>query len=395
MTASHPSEAHPRGRGAPPRLLLLGGGHAHVEVIRRLGLARAGNCEPLLVSPARLTPYSGMLPGFVAGDYGFDDIHVDLPALCAASDIAFRQGEATGIDAERRSVALADGSVLSYDLLSLDIGSRPSHPRGAQEGIAVKPIASFAERLPDLDRLVRSADHPVRLAVVGQGVAGVEIAFALRRRFARSPDRRPVEILLVGRSNEPMPSRGALARRLVAKELRKADIATVDGFDAVAFVDGVLVASDGRQLDVQEVIWTTSSAAPPWLRSSGLALDERGFVRVDRHLRSISHPAVFAAGDVASLYDPRPKSGVFAVRAGPVLHHNLRQALSGATLRAFRPQRHWLALISLANGSAIADKWGLAASGRWVARWKRWSDTSFVERYAIPPRASSRGGNRP
>ena len=172
--------------GALPRLLMLGGGHAHVEVVRRFGLEQDRHCEPMLVSPSPWTPYSGMLPGFVAGEYGFDDIHIDLEALCAASGVTFRRGEATGLAADRRSVDLADGSALPYDLLSLDIGSRPSLPEGVRDGFAVKPISSFVERLATLDARVRDIEGSLRLAVVGQGIAGVEIAFALRRRLERA-----------------------------------------------------------------------------------------------------------------------------------------------------------------------------------------------------------------
>ncbi|WEZ85914.1 FAD-dependent oxidoreductase (plasmid) [Rhizobium sp. 32-5/1] len=136
-----------------------------------------------------------------------------------------------------------------------------------------------------------------------------------------------------------------------------------------------------ERLDVDEVVWTTSSGAPPWLRQTGLALDLDGFVRVDAELRSLSHPNVFAAGDVAALGDPRPKAGVFAVRAGPVLAENIRRALSGKALTAFRPQRSWLVLISLADGRAIADKWGLSVSGRWVNAWKRSIDARFIRRF--------------
>ena len=336
-----------------------------------------------------------MLPGFVAGEYGLDDLQIDLEALCAASGVGFRRGEATALDAERRRVVLADGSILAYDMLSLDIGSRPALPTGMSEGISVKPISSFAERLAVLDRHVRQSHGPVRLAVVGQGLAGVEIAFALCRRLAPEGSHRRAEIVLVGRSASVMSSRGALARRLVSAELRKAGIAVVGGFDAVGFEGGRLRASDGRFLKVDDVVWATASAAPGWLATSGLALDAAGFVRVDRSLVSLSHPQVFAAGDIASLCDSRPKAGVFAVRQGPVLHDNLDRAATGRPLRSFRPQKHWLALIGVGSGRAVADKWGIAACGRWVARWKRRTDTSFVERYRTMPRSPSPGATHP
>lgn len=359
-------------------IILLGGGHAHVEVIRQLGLLDDLGREIILISPSRHAPYSGMLPGYVSGQYRFEDFHIDLVALCARYGVTFLATTARGIDPERRQVSLSDGRVLDYSLMSIDIGSTPSLPPGVSGGISVKPIASFTQRLEQLDALVADKTGPLRLAIVGQGVAGVEMAFALQRRLGRSR----VEILLAGRAGDVVPERSRLARRMVERELERAGIAHHPDFDVTGFRAGELVARDGRRLTVDDVVWTTSSGAPSWLGETGLALDASGFIRVDPALRSLSHPDVFAAGDVASLPDPRPKAGVFAVRQGPVLADNIRRSLGGEELQAFRPQRRWLALISLADGRAIADKWDLAASGRWVAVWKHWNDTRFLRRYA-------------
>lgn len=356
-------------------ILLLGGGHTHVEVIRRLGLLQLG-ARITLVSPGRYAPYSGMLPGYIAGVYGFHDFHIDLATLCARFGVGFQETSATDVEPKRRVVRLADGSDLSYRLLSIDIGSTPSLPSGVTGGISVKPIAGFTDRLERLDRLVEDG-RPLRLVVVGQGVAGVEVAFALRQRFAGHA----VQIALVGRSIEPLRERSVLARRLIGRQMRVAGIEHHGGFDVVGLVDGALVARDGRRLGADEVIWTTSSGSQGFLRESGLLLDEGGFIRVDATLRSLSHPDVFAAGDVASLADPRPKAGVFAVRQGPILAENIRRSLQEEPLLAYRPQRSWLALISLPDGRAIADKWGLAVSGRWVARWKDRIDRRFMQRY--------------
>ncbi|MDH4414563.1 MAG: FAD-dependent oxidoreductase, partial [Rhizobium sp.] len=268
------------------------------------------------------------------------------------------------------------GMELQYRLLSIDIGSTPSLPPGISEGISVKPIASFTDRLSQLDALVAQGRH-VRIAVVGQGVAGVEVAFALRQRFAGLDS----HIALVGRSAEPLPERSRHARRLVERELAAAGIAHHSAFDVVDFQNGELLARDGRRLATDEIVWTTSSGSQGLLLATGLLLDAGGFIRVDETLRSLSHPDIFAAGDVASLADPRPKAGVFAVRQGPVLAANLARSLRGETLEAYRPQRSWLVLISLPKGRAIADKWGLAISGRWVARWKDRIDRRFMQRY--------------
>jgi selenide,water dikinase len=224
--------------------------------------------------------------------------------------------------------------------------------------------------------------------VVGQGVAGVEIAFALKQRFrgnevSRTRNHHGVSILLVGRGASVIPERSARARRLLAVALQRADIETHFDFDACSFGNGTLRAKDGRTLGVDDCVWTTSSAAPYWLAQSGLSLDAGGFVQVDDFLRSSSHPQVFAAGDVAALPDPRPKAGVFAVRAGPVLAENLLRTVRDEPLIRFSPQRAWLALISLGNGTTVADKWGLALGGRWVTAWKHWNDAWFVRRYAF------------
>lgn len=362
-------------RAKPVPVVLLGGGHAHVEVVRRLGELGFGP-QVTLVSPSRHAPYSGMLPGHISGEYSFDDFHIDLAALCIRSGVTFLETSAIGIDPERRVVSLASGESLGYGLLSIDIGSTPSLPEGISAGISVKPIASFSDRLARLDALAREGRLST-LAVVGQGVAGVEVAFALKRRL----EGRGISVALVGRATEPVPERSRWSRLLLEREMRKAGIAHHPAFDVVAFRDGELVARDGRRLSVDEVVWTTSSGAPAFLRETGLQLDEKGFIRVDETLRSRSHPQIFAAGDVASLPSPRPKAGVFAVRQGPVLAENIHRSLVDKRLEPYRPQTSWLVLISLADGRAIADKWGFAILGRWVALWKHRIDSRFMQRY--------------
>lgn len=366
---------------AGKHVLLLGGGHAHVEVVRQArSLGPAATVT--LVSPSRWAPYSGMLPGHIAGRYRFEDFHIDLESLCRRAGVEFRPGGAVAIDADARRVTLSNGSALEYDLLSLDIGSTPNLPQGVHGGIAVKPIASFTARLGALDTLLREKGGPLHLAVIGQGVAGVEISLALHSRLARlACATGGLKITLVGRGKNVIPERSAMCRWLTRKALARSGVRILSDFDVIALKEGQLFSRDGRHLAVDEVVWTTSSGAAPWLRLSGLALDRHGFVRVDRYLRSISHPTIFAAGDIAALDDPRPKAGVFAVRAGPVLVENLGRMLAGLELRPFVPQRSWLVLLSLGNDRAIADKWGLAVSGRWVAAWKHWIDSRFVRHY--------------
>lgn len=326
-----------------------------------------------------------MLPGFVSGAYDLDDFHIDLTDLSARSAVAFVRDEAIGIDLGSGKVHRRKGPPLGFDILSLNVGSTPRLPRAGIDGIAAKPISGFSSQILALEERIGTSAAPFRLAVVGTGPAGVELAFALRSRVETllgAKRAAQVGIILVGRSNVLLPERSPCARRLVNKALAERGIEIVNSFDTNDFLDGEIIASCGRRLPVDEAVWATSSAAPQWLRDTGLSLDGRGFVRVDHELRSLSHRHVFAAGDVASLPDPRPKSGVFAVREGPVLAENLIRAAAGLALRPYRPQKHWLAIISTADGKAVADKWGLAVRGKWVSRWKEWNDRRFVSRYA-------------
>lgn len=360
-------------------ILLVGGGHAHVEVVRRLGAAPPPGARLTLLSRETVALYSGMLPGHVAGRYRREEIGIDLARLCAATGTGFVRATVTGLDPSARVVRTDEGRTHGFDVLSLAVGSAPRLPRPDAGGLPVKPIDRFLAGLDALAARFRGLGCRARLAVVGAGPAGVEIACALARRFARTGP--PVEIVLVTASPAILPDRGVRARRLVAEALRRYGVAVVPSFTVADRRDGCLVDPAGRTLPVDEVVWATPSTAAGWLATTGLALDDDGFVRVDAALRSLSHPAVFAAGDVAAPPGGAPKAGVFAVREGPVLAENLRRTVVGRPLRRYLPQRRWLALISTADGEAVADKYGVSVGGRWVWRWKDWSDRRFLRRY--------------
>ena len=338
----------------------------------------------ILLTRSAHTPYSGMLPGFVSGHYSYDELHIDAAGLARFAGAELIIDDAIGLDPMARQIMRANGPSVPYDILSLDIGSTPDHSPSAS-GIPVKPIGDFVERLDGLSTEDGTADRPFRIVVVGTGPAGVELGFALDRRLRRDArsgsSSSNIEITLVGRARTILPERSARSQRRLSKALRNKGIGLETGFDVGGFEDGRIHARDGRSLAAEAVLWATASTAARWLAETGLALDQRGFVAVDENLRSRSHPTVFAAGDIASLPDPRPKAGVFAVRQGPVLAENLFRALGGKPLLPYKPQRHWLTLMSSADGRAVADKWGLSMEGRWVWRWKDWNDRRFVERY--------------
>jgi selenide,water dikinase len=372
---------------APKRLLLLGGGHAHVQAVHAFATRPPAAARVTLIDRAALAPYSGMLPGLIAGHYGVDESHIDLAALCAWAGITFVQEEAVELDLERRIVVTDPGGRYPFDLLSIDTGSTPPLDaiRGAREhAIAVKPIDAF---LAAIDRrMLELARQPGQaLAVVGAGAAGFEVALALEHRLrGLVGGNHAATFRLVADTATILPGFPKRVRRHAERRLHEQNI-VVHSASRVRMVEREgLVLDNGERLPADHVVLVTGAAPSPIYRQAGLATDERGFIAVDATLRSVSHPAVFACGDVAAVIaHPRPKSGVYAVRQGPPLTNNLRRALEHAPLRAFVPQRETLALLSTGRKHAIANRDGFTVQGDWVWRWKDRIDRRFVQRFGV------------
>lgn len=373
--------------------MLVGGGHSHVEVLKRFGTTPLPGVRLTLISRGADTPYSGMLPGVVAGHYSRDEAHIDLEALARFAGARAIFEEATGLDLESRRVHVRGRPSISYDLVSLDIGSTPSVkiPGSLAHAVPVKPIDRFLSHWDAMRERLHSASARTRIAVVGGGAGGVELILAvqyrMRRLFEREGRTLPAfEYHLFTSSDTILPTHNRAVRKMFLQTLRERGIVVHAGYAVVEVMPRRLRMADGAMHEAEEILWTTEAAAAPWLADSGLAVDESGFVQVTTTLQSVSHPDVFAAGDVASMSEsPRPKSGVFAVRQGPPLARNLRRALLGQPLGPYRPQRHFLALITTGDTLAIASRGSLALRGRWVWRWKDWIDRRFMRRYSGLP----------
>ena len=376
------------------KLVIIGGGHAHVEVLRRFGLRRLAGVEITVVSPERHTPYSGMLPGLVAGHYTFDQCHIDLQPLAAYAGARLVLAHAQALDAARRVLTLRDGNTLDYDVASLNVGSVPlaQDVAGvAEHAITVKPVAGFLAAWDALIARVR-AGEVCAIAVVGGGAAGVEILLAMQYRFAQMIPRPELDYRLITDTAQLLPhhARGVrvvLERSLASKRVVLHRAMRVTRVEAHALF-AVDARNDEQRIAADAMVWVTGAAPPAWLATSGLALNDKKFININKCLQSSSHAGVFAAGDCATVEDEvYPKSGVYAVRQGPLLAENLRRALNGGgdALLAYTPQQRALALISTGERHAIAS-WGpLSFHGNWVWRWKDRIDQAFMAKYRNLP----------
>ena len=293
---------------------------------------------------------------------------------------------------------------MPYDLLSLDTGAAPALdvPGVAEHAIPVKPVSSFHARWEAL-RAGRWRARTVHHRHRRRRCRGVELLLAVRTRLLRDQPMANVRLRfhVVTAGDDILPGHPRRARALYRRALDAAEVRVTTAF-VVERVDAHGVhATDGRNLALDAVLWTTQAAAPSWPRTAGLATDTDGFVRVAPTLRSHAYPEVFAAGDLAAVDGhPRPKAGVFAVRQGPVLAANLRRACRGAALRPYRPQRVFLSLISTGGRHAVATRGRWATSGTWVWYWKDFIDRRFMQRYVpaarmTPPPAADGPGPDP
>lgn len=371
------------------KLIIVGGGHAHVEVLRQFALEKPRAVEITLVSPDRHTPYSGMLPGLVAGHYTFEQSHIDLQPLAAWAGARLILQQAGALDAARRVVTLADGSELGYDILSIDVGSVPlaqDVPGVADHAIPVKPVRGFLAAWAQLQAQVRAG--AVRgIAVVGGGAAGVEMLLAMQYRLAQLNPPFVPAFALVTDTPQVLPQHARGVRSVLERRLAQCGVTVHRALRVSRVMADALI---GRTTDGQEqrvaadaVLWVTGAAPPAWLADSGLALNDKKFININNNLQSSSNDSVFAAGDCATIAGANyPKSGVYAVRQGPVLAHNLRCALAGGSaLLDYTPQKKALALISTGERHAIASWGAIAFHGDWVWRWKDHIDRAFMAKY--------------
>jgi selenide, water dikinase len=374
-------------------IVLVGGGHAHVSVLRNFGMYPINGVRLTLISPEADTPYSGMLPGLIASHYTFDETHIDLAPLAGFANTRFFETSVERLDPDANLIYCADGRPpVPYDILSINTGSTPAFDKGLQldrDVIPVKPVSKFLAQWDQLKAKVLN-DPSRRIGIVGAGAGGVElllsIQYALAKEAGVEPGRGPGSFHVFTRDSDVLKTHGAMVREAMRSALNARGVSIHTGFD-VCKVDTAGVSDGDQTVEIDDIIWVTGAEPPQWFANSNLNVDDRGFIAVDSMLRSTSHTDVFGVGDaVAMINDPRPKSGVFAVRQGPVLARNLRARVLGQPLKRYTPQKVFMSLISTGDKYAIASYAGWSLKGEWVWRWKDQIDRAFMTKFNVLPR---------
>jgi selenide,water dikinase len=361
-------------------IVLVGGGHAHVHVLK--ALSGEPGLRVTLVTRDLATPYSGILPGVVAGLYAPDEAHIDLVRLAAATGARLIHAKAVGLDRANKRAVIAGGAPVPYDLVSIDVGIAPalSSIAGAAEyAIAVKPIGLFLAKLDDLLERARKPDGPRRIVVIGGGAGGVELLLSLRTRLDAEAGAAFSFALVT--DGEILATHNSRVRAAFRRVFVDRNIVTYENARACAVTADTIELQNGETIAADAVLITTDAAAPDWFADTGLALDAKGFLAVNAALQSTNDPDVFAAGDCAALPSPREKAGVYGVRAGPPLAGNLRRRASGESLKPWRPQRRHLALISTGERYAVASRGVFKAEGVWLWTLKDWIDRRRMRQY--------------
>jgi len=371
-------------------LVLIGGGHSHVAVLKKFGMNPIPGLQITLITRDVHTPYSGMLPGYIAGHYSYDESHIDLRPLAKFCGARLIHASATYLELENKQVICGERPPIAYDVLSINTGSTPSHievPGSKQHALAVKPINEFLDGWDEVMQRVLESKGDFEVVVVGSGAGGVEVALAtqfhleqLLKEHALSAKK--LSFKLIAGSNAVLSSHNNAIQKLFKEVMAERDIFVYSGVKAQSVNEHTIQLDNGETVQADAIIWATHASAPGWYKESGLAVDDKGFIEINDSLQSVSHQDVFAAGDIATVVDyPRPKSGVFAVRQGPPLYKNIRRALTNKPLKKHIPQISFLSLISTGDKCAIGSRGPFTFKGCWIWKLKDYIDREFMRKY--------------
>jgi pyridine nucleotide-disulfide oxidoreductase family protein len=371
------------------KLVLIGGGHAHAIALKLWGLNPLPAMDLTLISDVAKTPYSGMLPGHVAGFYSYDETHIDLHSLAQFAGAKLIVDGAIGIDTVHNYVICESHNKIEFDYLSIDIGSIPQTitvPGAKEYAIPAKPVPIFLDAWYKLkQKAIAHPDNSLSLVIVGGGAGGVELALNMQaclENILQAKVKNNLQIHLIHRGDRLLAGHNHWVSNKLQKILIQRGIKLHLLQDVKEITSEQVYCESGLNIKYDHVFWVTQATTPNWIQESQLATDAQGFILVKDTLQSVSHPHIFAAGDIATMANyQRPKAGVFAVRQGKPLVANWRSILTGQPLQSYIPQSKYLALIGTGDHQAIAswDIFGWRSHFFWWL--KNYIDRKFMNQF--------------
>ena len=361
---------------AKNQVVLIGGGHTHALVLNDLKKQPLDGAHITVINPGTTAPYSGMLPGFVAGHYSRKELDIDLHALTQKVGAELIDGRAVAIDPDKKIITLEDDTSVSYHLASVDVGitSRMQSLQGFSEyAVPAKPLGTYSSRWDEF----RSSTGLKNVVVIGGGIAGAELAMAMA--FALRREAQTTTVTLLDRSTI-LSSNSAKTQKRVRKALEENNVKVMEGVNVTEVTSSGVNLANSATIDASFIVGAAGATPHAWLKDTGLTLVD-GFIEVSNILQS-SDPNIFAVGDCAHMsFDPRPKAGVYAVRQAPVLLNNIRKRLTNVELDAYSPQTDYLKLVSLGGKKAFGEKNGISLSGHLMWRLKNYIDRKFMNQF--------------
>jgi selenide,water dikinase len=366
----------------PTELVLLGGGHSQAIALRLLAKKPLSGVKVSLVSDVIYTPYSGMLPGYIAGFYSYQETHINLQDLANFAGVNFYLDKAMDLDLVNNQLIFTNSPPISFDFLSINIGSTPNidSVKGAvQYAIPIKPVPYFLSVWEQILSQIKSLSS-LTITIVGGGAGGVELALNVYARL--SPLLKKLTINLVHKGDKLLPNHNHFVSHILHNLLLEKKINIYLSEKVTEVLPNNIICESGLNINSDYIFWVTNASSPNWIKNSGLTTDENGFILVNNYLQSISHPHIFATGDIATIQNyPRPKAGVFAVRQGKPLFNNLTRIFSGQKLKPYYPQKNYLSLIGTGDKKAIASWSNLGFYSPFLWQLKDYIDRKFMQQF--------------
>jgi len=360
------------------QLVLIGGGHANVQVLKKLCENSIKGLHTILISEHFEATYSGMTPGFINEDFSKEEISIDLQRLCFNAGATFIRDKVTRLDTNNKELQLQNFPPINYDLLSINTGSisntKKINIKNSSNCFFVKPISSLVKNLSQIDQILKKNKN--KIVIIGGGVASFELAFSLKRRYES-----PLEITILGKKILNEKNLNKKTKNNLKKIAKNLSIIEYEG-EVISISEKYLTLNNGDKIDYDLSLVSTGASIETWLLESNLIKDEKGFIKVNNNLLSINEKNIFVTGDACSIENkPKPKSGVMAVRQGEILKENIFLKLIGKNLIKFKPQKNWLYLIGTYKNYALLNYFFLSFHSRWCWKLKVWIDKDFINKF--------------